>query len=155
MSICPEHCMFLFFVTLVHFTFLWQNVTWVPFTFMNWKGTELKMFSSFSTLANCEKTSYTQYFWQKFLGYSQMKAQTTLIKKILLLFLRKLPKEYCKCHKRNRKLRSVHVHLVRNELSSAHIHFSLLKSDQHSVHERELNVNWMEKVQFLQCSGYT
>ena len=68
-----------------------------------------------------------------------MKAQTTLIKKILLLFLRKLPKEYCKCHKRNRKLRSVHVHLVRNELSSAHIHFSLLKSDQHSVHERELN----------------
>ena len=68
-----------------------------------------------------------------------MKAQTTLIKKILLLFLRKLPKEYYKCQKRNRKLRSVHVHLVRNELSSAHIHFSLLKSDQHSVHERELN----------------
>ena len=111
-------------------------------------GTELKMFSSFSTLANCEKTSYTQYFWQKILGYSQMKAQTTLIQKILHLFLRKLPKEYCKCQKRNRKLRSVHVHLVRNELSSAHIHFSLLKSDQHSVHERELNVNWTEKFSF-------
>ena len=70
-----------------------------------------------------------------------MKAQTTLIKKILLLFLRKLPKEYYKCQKRNRKLRSVHVHLVRNELSSTHIHFSLLKSDQHSVRECELNVN--------------
>ena len=101
-----------------------------------------------------EFRSYTQYFWQKILGYSQMKAQTTLIQKILHLFLRKLPKKYCKCQKRNRKLRSVHVHLVRNELSSAHIHFSLLKSDQHSVHERELNVNWTEKVQFLQCSGW-
>ena len=33
-------------------------------------------------------------------------------------FLRKLPKIYCKVQKRNRKLHSVHLNLVRNELSS-------------------------------------
>ena len=43
-----------------------------------------------------------------------MKAQTTLIKKILLLFLRKLPKIYCIVQKRNTKF---YVHLFRNELS--------------------------------------
>ena len=50
-----------------------------------------------------------------------------------------MPKIYCKVQKRNRKLHWVHVHLVRNELSSVHVHFSLQKSDQHSIHERELN----------------
>ena len=57
----------------------------------------------------------------------------------MLLFLRKLPKIYCKVQKRNRKLHWVHVHLVRNELSSVHVHFSLQKSDQHPIHECELN----------------
>ena len=50
-----------------------------------------------------------------------------------------MPKIYCKVQKRNRKLHWVHVHLVRNELISIHFHFSLQKSDQHSIHERELN----------------
>ena len=54
-------------------------------------------------------------------------------------FLKKVPKIYCKVQKRNRKLHWVHVHLVRNELSSVHVHFSLQKSDQHPIHECELN----------------
>ena len=33
-------------------------------------------------------------------------------------FLKKVPKIYCKVQKRNRKLHSVHLNLVRNELSS-------------------------------------
>ena len=50
-----------------------------------------------------------------------------------------LKKIYCNVQKRNRKLHWVHVHLVRNELSSVHVHFSLQKSDQHPIHECELN----------------
>ena len=43
-------------------------------------------------------------FLKKKMCFSQIKAQTTLLKKILLLFLWKLPKAYCKFQKRNRKL---------------------------------------------------
>ena len=103
---------------------------------LNGKGTE--NFQFISNSGKLSKILHTPNFLNKKFKFLLNKSSNYIYKEIFAPFLKKIAQNILQI---SRKGTDNGVHLVRNELSSTHIHFSLLKSDQHSVHECELNVN--------------
>ena len=142
MSTWPEHCTFLFWWP--KFTSHSFDKMWPVFRSRSWTEWELNWKCSVHfQLWPIVKKLHTPNIFGKNLGFSQIKAQTTLVKKILLLFLWKLPKAYCKFQKRNRKL-LFNSHSFGQKWTKFHSHsFQLAKKwptfSSWTWTERELN----------------